>query len=149
MKVLELGAGSVPIEGATHHDRVKHSYYIDVAHDLDITPWIWENNSWDEIYAIDVFEHLNLDIVEWLSECHRILSEGGKLIMRLPAWDNELSYRDPTHKKVFHHETFDYFDPEKELYKLFGSFYWDNVPLFKVTFLGRENNDLKFELIRR
>lgn len=146
MNVLELGSGSVPIEGAVHHDRIKHSDWIDVAHNLEVLPWIWENNSWTTVYAIDVFEHLNLDIIDWLKECHRILMVGGSLIMRLPAWDNELSYRDPTHKKVFHPETFDYFDPEKELYELFGRYYWDDVPKFTVTYLGRENNDLRYEL---
>ena len=147
--MLELGSGSVPLQGAVHHDRIKHSEWIDLAWDLEVMPWPCENKEWDEVYAIDVFEHLNAEIVDWLSECHRILKVGGKLILRLPAWDNELSYRDPTHKKVFHHETFDYFDPEKELHKLFGRYYWDNVPLFQVTFVGRENNDLRFELIRR
>ena len=146
MKILELGSGSVPIEGAVHHDRIKHSDWIDVAHDLDILPWIWNNDEWDEIYSIDVFEHLNLEIIQWISECHRILKIGGKLTMRLPAWDHELSYRDPTHKRVFHPETFDYFDPEKELYKLFGRYYWDNTPTFTVKYIGRENNDLKYEL---
>lgn len=146
MRILELGSGSVPIEGAVHHDRIKHSDWIDVAHDLDVLPWIWDNNSWDKIYSIDVFEHLKLDVIDWISECHRILDVGGTLIMRLPAWDHELSYRDPTHRKVFHPETFDYFDPSKELYSLFGRYYWNNTPKFEVVFLGRENNDLKYEL---
>lgn len=146
--ILELGAGSAPIEGAIHHDRVKHASYIDIAHDLDLLPWPWENESFDKIYAIDVFEHLKLEIVEWLTECHRILKTGGELEIRVPAWDNPLSYRDPTHKRVFHMETLDYFDPDKELYKSFGSYYWDNVPLYKVSFLGREYSDLKFSLIK-
>ena len=146
--ILELGAGSVPIEEAIHHDRVKHADYIDIAHDLDILPWPFEDNQFDKVYAIDVFEHLNLEIVEWLGEARRILKDGGELEIRLPAWDNPLSYRDPTHKRVFHPETFDYFDPEKELYLQFGHYYWDNVPLFKVLFLGRDSNDLRFKLIK-
>lgn len=146
--ILELGAGSVPIEGAIHHDRVKHADYIDIAHDLEILPWPFENDQFDKVYAIDVFEHLSLEIVEWLRECHRILKVGGELEIRLPAWDNPLSYRDPTHKRVFHPETFDYFDPEKDLYLQFGHYYWDNVPLFKVSFLGRDSNDLRFKLIK-
>lgn len=149
MKILELGSGSVPIEGAVHHDKIKHSDWIDVSHDLDNLPWIWDNEEWDKIYAIDVFEHLNIKIDKWLSECHRILKPEGILIMRLPSWDNPLSYRDPTHNKVFHEETFDYFDVEKDLYKLFGRYYWDKIPLFQVKFIGRENNDLLFELTRR
>lgn len=101
MKILELGSGSAPLQGAVHHDRIKHSNWIDVAWDLQVLPWPCQNEEWDEVYAIDVFEHLNTEIIDWLSECHRILKVGGKLTLRLPAWDNELSYRDPTHKKFF------------------------------------------------
>lgn len=101
MKILELGSGSMPLQGAVHHDRIKHSDWIDVAWDLEVLPWPCKNEEWDEIYAIDVFEHLNIEIVDWLSECHRVIKPEGKLTLRLPAWDNELSYRDPTHKKFF------------------------------------------------
>jgi SAM-dependent methyltransferase len=146
LKILELGAGSRPRENAVNHDRVFHSPHIEIAWNLENYPWPWQDNEWDEIRANDVFEHMNADIHTWLSELHRILKIGGILTLRLPAWDNPLSYRDPTHKKVFHEETFDYFDPDKALYKEFGRFYWDTVPLFIVNYIGRENNDLVFQL---
>lgn len=147
-KILELGTGTLVKNGVTHHDRIKHSDHIDVAWDLEKYPWPWQDNEWDEIRAYDVFEHMSADINIWLSELHRILKNGGTLTLRLPSWDNPLSYRDPTHKKVFHEETFDYFDPNKALYREFGRFYWDTVPLFNVIFNGRENNDLLFTMIK-
>ena len=149
MRILQIGAGSRPLDGAINHDRVKHSEWIDVAYDLDVLPWVWEDESWDVVYALDVFEHLNMDIVDWMREIRRILCYGGHAIVRLPAWDNPLSYRDPTHKKVFHHETLDYFDPNKELYNLFGQYYWDDVPTFQVEILEKENNDLKWKLTKK
>lgn len=148
MKVLQIGAGSRPLEGATNHDRIKHSEWIDVEHDLNVLPWAWEDESWDVIYALDVLEHLTIEVVDWMRELKRILVVDGYAIVRLPAWDHDLSYRDPTHRKVFHHETLDFFDPSKELYSMFGRYYWDNTPTFNVEYLGRENNDFKWKLTK-
>ena len=145
---LELGAGFKPIDGVYHHDKVKHSPWIDFEHDLNILPWPFLDNHYELIYAIDVFEHLDIKIIDWMSELYRCLKFDGRAIVRVPAWDNPLSYRDPTHNRVFHEETFDYFDPNKSLYNDFGKFYWKNVPLFKVNFLGKEFNDLKFEFVK-
>ena len=80
--------------------------------------------SLDELLALDVFEHVSLEIEPWLNECWRILKPGGKLDIRLPSWDNERSYRDPTHLRVYHRETFMYWDPEHPLHQEFGSFYF-------------------------
>lgn len=97
--IIELGAGANPHPLANvHHDRIVHSEWIDFAHDLTVFPWPFGDQAYGGIVAIDVFEHLKgVDIPQWLDECWRILMPGGFLMMRLPAWDNPLSYRDPTH----------------------------------------------------
>lgn len=122
--VVELGCGKYPTPGAIHHDRIKHSADVDVAHDLELLPWPWHDGAIDKLIALDVMEHLRLDIPEWLNECWRVLKAGGQLVLRLPAWDNPVSYRDPTHRRVFHFETFHYFDPRTALYRDFGSIYF-------------------------
>lgn len=124
MKTLQLGCGVRPIEGATNHDRTKHDEWVDIAHDLDVLPWPFADGEVEKIIALDVMEHLRLDVQEWLDECWRILQPDGMLVLRLPAWDNPVSYRDPTHRKVFHHETFDYWYKEKQLHKDYGYFYF-------------------------
>lgn len=109
---------------AVNHDRIKHSDWVDVAHDLDVLPWPFETESFDKIIALDVMEHLHLEVKEWLDECHRILKPGGSLVLRLPAFDNPVSWRDPTHRRVFHPETFDFWDKSRQLHKDYGFFYF-------------------------
>jgi SAM-dependent methyltransferase len=151
--IVELGCGTTPTDRADiHHDRTKHSDFIDVVHDLDDLPWPFGDESVDELIAIDVFEHLHpREYAQpwwfWLDEAHRIVRPNGQLTMRLPAWDNPLSYRDPTHTRVFHHETFAYWDPCTPVWRDFGRIYdlsgerfWHSV----VT--ARENNDIRFLL---
>lgn len=123
--ILELGCGVRPSPRATvRHDRIKHSDHVDVAHDLDLLPWPFADAQYDEVMAFDVMEHLKLDIADWLDECWRILKPGGRLYLRLPAWDNPVSWRDPTHRKVYHLETFDYWCPGRELHENYGWFYF-------------------------
>lgn len=124
MKTLQLGCGIRPMPDAVNHDRIKHSDWVDVAHDLDVLPWPFETESFDKIIALDVMEHLHLEVKEWLDECHRILKPGGSLVLRLPAFDNPVSWRDPTHRRVFHPETFDFWDKSRQLHKDYGFFYF-------------------------
>ena len=122
---LELGCGRAPTSGYIHHDRRKHSPYIDVEHNLDILPWPWANESLDEILAIDVFEHLNLMPDSWLQECHRLLKPGGVLRLRVPVFGSPWHIIDPTHVRGFHHLNFDYFIEGRELWQKYGNFYFD------------------------
>lgn len=104
----------------------------------------------DEILALDVFEHVSNDIAFWLDECWRLLVPGGLLDVRLPAWDHELSYRDPTHLRVFHKDVFYYWDPTHELHTNFGSIYFgDTAKWWEVIEVFDENNDLRFRLKKR
>ncbi len=109
MSVLQLGCGIRPIEGAVNHDKEKHSDFVDVVWDLEVTPWLWADNEFDKIIALDVMEHLRLEVCEWLDECWRILQPNGLLVLRLPAWNHENSHIDPTHRRLFHQRTFEYY----------------------------------------
>ena len=152
VEILELGAGANPHPLATvHHDRIIHSESIDIAHDLTVFPWPFGEEGYDGIVAIDVFEHLKgVEIVEWLDECHRILTPGGFLMMRLPAWDNPLSYRDPTHYRVFHEQTFNYWDPDDALYEFFGRYYFqESDKWWRVKQVFREDGDWRYDLEKR
>lgn len=148
-QALELGCGAHPREGMdVHHDKIAHAGYIDVAWDLDVLPWPWDDEEFNFIWAIDVMEHLKVDVDVWLSECWRILVPGGLLQMRLPAWDNPLSYRDPTHERVFHEESFYYWDPRTTLYADFGRYYFPGGRWWNVRDKFREANDLRFTLVK-
>lgn len=113
MDTLNLGCGNKPIEGAVNHDLKKHRPYVDIAHDLNELPWPWAEGSFDLIVALAVLEHLVPDLVVTLDECWRILRPGGKVQLKLPYWNSEISHRDPTHRWFFGMGSFDQFDPDR------------------------------------
>jgi SAM-dependent methyltransferase len=126
MATLNLGCGVNPIQGAINHDISLHDSWVDVAHDLEVTPWPWQDESFDKVIAVDVLEHLRpwkLEMCDWLAELWRILKPDGLAQLHLPAWDFEYSYRDPTHFKVFHKESFNYWEPGNHLYENYGRYY--------------------------
>ncbi len=148
---LELGCGISPTPGYVHHDISRHADYIDLAFDLRVYDWPIEGASVHELLATDVFEHIGAEIRPWLDECHRILAPDGKLSMRLPAYDHHLSYRDPTHYRVFHPQTFDYWCPtgtSSSLWQDFGRFYFgpDYSKWWEMISVAREMNDLRYIL---
>lgn len=107
---LNLGCGSRPRENAVNHDKIKHADWIDIAHNLNVYPWPWQDSSFENIFAMDVLEHL-YDVVKALEECHRILTPGGFLSINVPFAGDLRSYRDPDHKHWFTEHSFDYFIP--------------------------------------
>jgi len=119
-KILNLGTGNRPIEGAVNHDVRKHNPTIDVTHDLSNLPWPWGDEEFDTIHAISVLEHLDIDLVGSVDECWRILKPGGKLIARVPHWQHPTCWRDPTHRRGYTMETWDLFDPRTHFGKGYG-----------------------------
>lgn len=149
---LELGCGTTPTDGYLHHDRTLHSEFVDVAHDLNRMPWPWTDGQFEVVQAIDVFEHLTLDPWwRWLDESWRVLEMGGMLVMRLPAWDNPLTYRDPTHRMQclpFHQERFAYWDPCQPVWEQFGRIYpfASMKQWWHVEYVQRDSGDWRYFL---
>jgi len=99
MNVLNLGCGLRHMVGAVNVDAYECAK-PDVLHDLNVTPYPFENDEFDRIYAHHVFEHLP----NWwgaFEECGRILKPGGILEISVPAAssDTALTYKD--HVRVF------------------------------------------------
>lgn len=120
MDVLNIGCGNRIVEGAVNHDRVKHRPEVDVAHDLNVLPWPFEAQSFDKVVALAVLEHLDIDLVASLNECHRILRPGGQLVIKLPLQSGSNAYDDPTHRWFFTLNSLDQFCPETERGQAYG-----------------------------
>jgi len=112
MRVLNIGAGNKLVEGAVNHDRTAHRPEIDVVWDLNDLPWPWDDNSFDLIVACAVLEHLRITLIESVGECWRILAPGGRLHVKMPYWQHENSYADPTHYWRYSLQTLELFDPD-------------------------------------
>ena len=106
-KKLNLGAGWRPLPGYVNLDiaRIKG---IDVVHNLNKIPYPFADNTFDEVCAFDVLEHLD-DYIAAIREIHRILKPGGKLRIVVPHWNSNGVFFDPTHKHGFAYTTFEYF----------------------------------------
>ena len=120
---LILGCGNKPDKrpGSMNHDRTKFAEWVDVAHDLNDTPWPWRDNQFAEIVAEDVLEHLD-DFITFFDECWRILEPGGMVLVRVPRWDSINVHIDPTHRRGYHPQSFDYLDPTTHWGKLYNMY---------------------------
>lgn len=114
MSTLILGAGNNIRPGAVNHDLMRHRPEIAIAHDLDIRPWPWGDNSFDEIEARSVFEHLRLTLIDACNECWRIVRPGGRLTLLYPLAGQPTSYEDPTHRWHWTEKSLDYLDPDTQ-----------------------------------
>ena len=101
-RILNLGCGFKKFIGtnAVNVDFMANCV-PDILWDLNVAPWPWaENESFDLIRALHVFEHLT----DWwpaFCECARVLKVGGLLEVRVPDESSAtaLTYRD-------HHSAF-------------------------------------------
>ena len=61
----------------------------------------------------------------WLRECHRILTPGGVLHLRVPMFGTPWHIIDPTHVRGFHPLNFDFFIRGREYWNSNGCYYFD------------------------
>lgn len=119
-RILNLGCGRAPLPDAVNHDLTKHSEFVDVTWDLNVTPWdCWAEESFDVIFAVDLVEHLDA-LIPTLQECWRILAPGGRVLLRTPFGLSEISFTDPTHKLHLMPRSMDYFVRGTELERQYG-----------------------------
>jgi len=113
-RILNLGAGNRIIEGAVNHDLWKHRPEIDVIHNLNVRPWPWYDSTFDEIQLISVAEHLEIDLIQTLDECWRLLKPGGRLIIKYPVHTSRTAHDDPTHRWFWSERALHFADPATE-----------------------------------
>lgn len=109
-KILNLGCGKVRIPGTIGVDRVAIEGYVDIVHDLDLTPYPFESESIDEIHLYHVLEHLQSPLKK-LEELHRILKVGGRIYLRVPHFSSMGAFTDVTHVRPFGAYSFDCLEP--------------------------------------
>lgn len=131
--VVNLGCGKVRIPNSIGVDRVEIKNYVDVVHDLDITPYPFKANSVDEIHFYHVLEHLQNPIKK-LEELHRILKPDGIMYMRVPHFSSMGAFTDLTHVRPFGYYSFDCF--EKDNYQHFYTNAQFKILKKEIKYLG-------------
>lgn len=110
-----------------NHDISHHDNAIMAVHDLNITPWRWPNNSFTEIAALSVFEHLKLTLIESLNECWRIIKPEGVLVLKYPLFTSLRIHDDPTHIWFWSDKVLEFVDPAYDYgkrYDYYTEFKW-------------------------
>lgn len=80
-------------------------HHPDVVHDLESLPYPFAADTFDEIHAYEVLEHLGRQ-GDWrsffaqFSELYRILKPGGFLCGTCPSWKSMWAWGDPSHTRV-------------------------------------------------
>lgn len=77
----------------------------DVVHDLEALPYPFDSDTFDEIHAYEVLEHIGAQgdwraFFDQFSELYRILRPGGHLCATVPAHDSPWAWGDPSHRRV-------------------------------------------------
>lgn len=112
---LDLGCGPAKKTGYIGIDRLLLPG-VDFATDLESGLQFLPDNSVDEIYTSNFFEHIdNLEIM--LRECHRVVKPGGIIKVYVPHFSNPWYYSDYTHKRFFGLYTFLYFSDNSNKYE--------------------------------
>lgn len=111
-KVLEIGAGVdyyKPQKGEqlVYLDNVRLPH-INIVHDLNKYPYPFKNNEFDVIICSHILEHV-ADLDKTLKELKRISRNGAIIKIAGPHFSCGVSYRDPTHRRLFSYFTFDYY----------------------------------------
>jgi len=112
MQVLDIGCGKNKRLGAIGMDRIALTG-VDVVHDLDVFPYPFADNTFDEIYATHVIEHVD-SIVRAMEEIHRLAKPNGKVVVVTPHYSDFQSWNDPTHKWHLTTYSFRYFREDYE-----------------------------------
>ena len=96
---LNLGSGSKIIDGYTNVDKFDY-YKPDIVHDLEVTPYPFEDNSIDEILLSHVLEHIGQDpnvFNNIIKEFYRICKNQSVIDIRVPHPRHDEFISDPTH----------------------------------------------------
>src|SRR3990172_7351523 len=78
-----------------------------VQHDLNVIPWPFESNSFDEVRAYHILEHL-VDLLSVMREVHRVALPDAKVDIVVPYAGTVGDVGNMAHRSHFNHRTFTY-----------------------------------------
>lgn len=113
MKKLNLGCGSRTYKDYINVDYHKHPG-VDVTHDLNRYPWPFKDNSFEEVLAVDIVEHL-YDVTKAMKELHRICKDHAIIKIQVPHFSSATAHHEE-HYHFFRWKSFE--TGEKDLDKV-------------------------------
>jgi SAM-dependent methyltransferase len=96
VRILDVGCGVNKYPGSIGIDRNIRTR-ADVICDLDHFPYPFRDNSFDQLRAVHVIEHVS-DVIRTIEEFHRLVRPGGAIHVVTPHYTDFSSFCDPTHR---------------------------------------------------
>ena len=106
-RILDVGCGINKFPGSIGVDRNPASR-ADVLANLDHFPYPFRDNSFAEIRASHLIEHVE-DVIRTMEEFHRLAQPGGCVLIITPHYTDFSSFCDPTHRWHLNSFSFRYF----------------------------------------
>lgn len=103
---LNIGCGNHILPGWVNLD-ISALPGVDVVHNIENLPLPFPDGKFEEVLCQDILEHV--DYIPVLREILRIMKKDGALTIRVPHFTSKHNFMDPTHKKMFSINTFDFF----------------------------------------
>jgi SAM-dependent methyltransferase len=107
VRILDVGCGINKYLGSIGIDRNPASR-ADILCDLDRLPYPFRDNTFDQIRAIHVIEHVS-NVIGTMEEFHRLARPGGRVLIVTPHYTDFSSFCDPTHRWHLNSFSFRYF----------------------------------------
>ena len=124
-RTLDVGCGINKYPGSIGIDRNPDSR-ADVLCDLDHMPYPFADNSFDQLRAIHVIEHLS-DVIRSMEEFHRLVRPGGRVRIETPHYTDFSSFCDPTHRWHLNSFSLRYFGEDNAGYGYYSSVRFDEI----------------------
>ncbi|MHC4617097.1 MAG: class I SAM-dependent methyltransferase [Planctomycetota bacterium] len=106
-RILDLGCGTAKVDSAIGVDIISLPG-VDAIVDASRFPYPFSDNSFDEIYMLDIIEHLP-NTVSVMEEIYRIARPSARVVIRVANWNHRYAVMDPTHVGFFTENSFDFF----------------------------------------
>ena len=119
LPVLDVGCGINKYLGAIGLDRNPNTH-ADVVADLDQFPFPFADNSFRQVRAIHLIEHV-ADVIRTIEEFHRLLAPAGRLVIATPHYTDFSSFCDPTHRWHLNSFSLRYFGDDNAGYGYYSS----------------------------
>jgi ubiquinone/menaquinone biosynthesis C-methylase UbiE len=132
MKKLNLGCGRDIRKNWVNLD-IANLPGVDIVHDINKLPLPFKKEEFDYILCQSILEHT--EYIPILKDLHRILKKGGILEICVPHFTSRNNFFDPTHKKMFSFQLFQFFvDNPKIKTDYYFDFFFSRIVSSRITF---------------
>ncbi len=89
----------------------------DVVHDMEVLPYPFADQEFDEIHAYECLEHCGTQgdakfFSGQFAEFYRILKPGGIMAISVPMWNHYIAFAVPDHKRILPPAIFNFLDKD-------------------------------------